>query len=88
MLIIVPVPYIKIFVTSDEMGILCNPGSESEKCPWLVLGREGFECTYYCEFSSIHELLKGQVATKQGGCDFIKSLDFSELQVGNNKIIV
>lgn len=86
MFIVVPALYIRIFVTSDEMSLLCNPGREDEKCPWLVLGREGFECTYYCEFSSIHELLKGRAVMKQGGCDFIKSLDFCKLQVGNNKI--
>ena len=36
-----------IFLERDEVTKLCRPGEEGDKCIWLMVGSDGFECRYY-----------------------------------------
>jgi hypothetical protein len=37
--------YTEIYPTPEEVTEHCKPGTEGA-CVWLVVGSEGFECTY------------------------------------------
>ena len=78
-----------IRLTPEEMAQLCTPGKGVNTCIWLVVGRDGFECSYFHRNPSlIRRLENGKTVAKRDGCDFVKAIDPSELGAGMHELEV
>lgn len=67
-----------IFLTKEEVMELCRPGEGDNTCVWVVVGPEGFECTYYNKpVALLERWVEGQTNAKRNGCDKVKSLNLS-----------
>lgn len=70
-----------IFLERDEVKRLCKPGAGADTCICLVVGSEGFECTFYnqevpnLEGETLHHRWeRGATVAKRNGCDEVKRL--------------
>lgn len=72
-----------IRITGDEAKELCGICQGADRCIWLCVGGEGFECLYYNHRSGITltgETLEGRwkagkTVAKRNGCDKIRNLN-------------
>lgn len=78
-----------IILKPEEMKYLCKPGEGANTCIWLVLGSEGFECTYLNKPISLYEKWRaGKTVAKRDGCAFVKNIDPMELDLGEHELEV
>lgn len=56
----------------QEVTQLCRPGS-ADTCIWLLVGPEGFECSYYNKHPSLVDRWEaGMTNAKRDGCGAVK----------------
>jgi hypothetical protein len=78
-----------ITLTTEEMKHLCTPGKGADTCIWLILGSEGFECSCLHRHPSLITRWKeGKTVAKRDGCDFVNTIDPSELNLGEQIVEV
>ena len=74
-----------IMLGAKEMKHLCTPSKEADTCVWLVLGPDGFECTCLNRPPSLlNRWRAGNTVAKRDGCDFVKNIVPSELDLGEH----
>ena len=78
--------YTDIYLTKEEIksSELCNIGQKEKTCIWLIVGPDGFECTYYHKpHALLDRFLEGKTIAKKDGCDFVKNeINPSEIGCG------
>jgi len=66
-----------IFLTREEVLELCKPGEQGNTCVWLVVGADGFECTYFNRPSALlKRWVNGKTVARRNGCEKVKSLNY------------
>jgi len=66
---------VAIFLTREEVMQHCQPGMGSATCIWLVVGAEGFECTYFRRPTALVEnWARNKTVAKRNGCKEVRSM--------------
>lgn len=66
-----------IFLTREEVLEFCRPGEGENTCIWLVVGGEGFECTYFNRPTALlKRWVRGQTVAKRDGCKTVKAMKY------------
>jgi len=66
-----------IFLTREEALDLCKPGEEGNTCVWLVVGGDGFECTFFNRPTALlKRWARGDTVARRNGCEVVKALNY------------
>lgn len=66
----------RIFLTREEVFELCKPGEGANTCVWLVVGGQGFECTYFNRPTALlKRWARGETTANRNGCERVKSMN-------------
>ncbi len=65
--------YTDIYLTGEEVKQLCRPGQGTDTCSWLLVGVNGFECSYLHKPHVLMERRdKKQMVAMRDGCERVK----------------
>lgn len=74
-----------IYPSDEEVQELCRPGQGADTCIWLMMGPDGWFCSYYNRqgISLTGETLeerwcRGATVAKRDGCDKVKNMSFHQ----------
>lgn len=70
----------EISLSGDDVKELCKPGEGADTCVWVLVGADGFECSYYNRPTALLERwVRGQTVAQRDGCERVKELDLNIL---------
>lgn len=75
--------YTDIFLSGDEVKEHCKPGMGADTCSWLLVGSQGFECSYkHKSLAVIKRRDAGKMVAMRDGCDKVKEFVPSDHGMG------
>lgn len=68
--------YADIKLTTEEFKEHCKPGMGADTCIWVLVGADGFECSYYNKPYYLWDRWQaGLTVAKRDGCEKVKNFD-------------